>query len=239
MVTKSDIYEWTYIPGATKSRLAESVPVAASRITKSAAGRPWRNVASILAFSGLFLILIPFTALATPHRVSDRQPSLILPPPNEPPPPPPPSGDLLIDDANNSGRSAAPVGLSQSITEVGYGNVLELLRSRSLKRDRLLAVSRECNANSSLNQERRHREYSEDDVDEHWPPQDEPPTDYETQLKPHIADRTPSDTLHGGFIPLNPRGITVRPGERSTIPPTSPLLTPPPGSAAMPYVWRP
>ena len=45
--------------------------------------------------------------------------------------------------------------------------------------------------------------------------------------------------LHGGFIPVNPLGVTALPGERSPIPPTSPLLTPPPGSAAMPYVWRP
>jgi hypothetical protein len=225
--------------GPMKSRLAEIVLVAAGRITKIAAEPQWRNVASILVFFALCLMLVPNTALAATHRASESQRSLILPPPNEPPPPPPPSGDLLIDDADNSGRSAAPVGLSRSITEVGYGNVLELPRSRSLERHRLLALSRECNANGRLNQKRRRGEYSEDDIDEDWPPQDEPPTDYETQLKPPIADRTPSDTLHGGFLPLNPRGVTVRPGERSTIPPTSPLLTPLPGSAAMPYVWRP
>jgi hypothetical protein len=37
-----------------------------------------------------------------------------------------------------------------------------------------------------------------------WPPQDDPPTDYETQLKPPMQTVPPSDTLHGGFIPLNP-----------------------------------
>jgi hypothetical protein len=239
MVKKSEIHEQNYSCAPTKSRLAEIVLVAASSITKIAAAPQWRNVAPILVFFGLCLILVPFTALAKTHRASEWQRSLILPSPNEPPPPPPPSGDLLIDDADNSARSAAPVGLWESITKVDYSNVLELPRSLFLERHRLLAVSRECNANGRLNQERRRREYSEEDVDEDWPPQDEPPTDYEAQLKPPMADRTPSDPLHGGFIPLNPRGITVRPGERSTIPPTSPLLTPPPGSAAMPYVWRP
>jgi hypothetical protein len=240
MVKNSQIHDRNNICGRTKSRLAELVLVAASPITKIAAAPQWRNVAPILVFFGLCLVLVPFTALAKTHRVFEWQRSLILPPPNEPPPPPPPSGDLLIHDADNSARSAPRVRLWKSITEVNYyGNVLVLPRSRFLQRQRLLAVGREYNANDRLNQERRRGEYSEEDVDEDWPPQDEPPTDYETQLKPPMADGTPSDTLHGGFIPLNPRGITVRPGERITIPPTSPLLTPPPGSAAMPYVWGP
>ena len=143
MVKNSEIHEQNYMCGPMKSRLVDIVLVAAGRITTIAAGPQWRNVASILVFFGLCLILAVNTALATTHRASESQRSLILPPPNEPPPPPPPSGDLLIDDADNSGRSAAPVGLSHSITEVGYGNVLELPRSRSLERHRLLALSRE------------------------------------------------------------------------------------------------
>src|SRR5215471_2672364 len=81
MVKNFEIHEQNYMCGPVKSRLAEIVLVATGRITKIAAGPQWRNVVSILVFFGLCLILVPNTALATTHRASESQRSLILPPP--------------------------------------------------------------------------------------------------------------------------------------------------------------
>jgi hypothetical protein len=55
--------------------------------------------------------------------------------------------------------------------------------------------------------------------------------------EPLTSGSSSGQAAPGGFIPLNPRGVIVRPGRGGPIPPTSPLLTPPPGSAAMPGVW--
>jgi hypothetical protein len=208
-----------------------------SSLIKLRAALEWRNVVPILVLLGLCLTLGPLTAVAKAHREPDWQRSLILPPPNEPPPPPPPGEDLLID--YDESAELAGTKLCDSSAQADYSNVLELPRSTFLQRHRVLAVNRQYKANGQLNHKRLRREYSEEAVDGDWPPEDESPMNNEPDLTLPPAARTPPDRSHGGFIPLNPRGITVRPGERSPFPPTSPLLTPPPGSSAMPYAWRP
>jgi hypothetical protein len=208
-----------------------------SPLIKVRAALERRKIVPILTFLGLCLILGPLSALAKPQRAAEWQRSLILPPPNEPPPPPPPGEDSLLDYADNS-VELGETNLCNSIAQAECGNVLELPRSILVERHRLLAVNHEYKANRHINHERLRRKYSEEDVDE-WPPEDGPPTDYERDLKLPPPERAPLEPSTGGFIPLNPRGITVRPGERSPFPPTSPLLTTPPGAAAMPYVWRP
>jgi hypothetical protein len=196
-----------------------------------------RKIVPMLTFLGLCLILGPLSALATSHRAAEWQRSLILPPPNELPPPPPPGEDLLLDYTDNS-AGLGETNLCNSIAQAECGNVLELPRLIFVERHRLLALNHEYKANHHINHERPRRQYSEEDVDE-WLPEDGPSTDYERDLKLPPPERAPLEPSTGGFIPLNPRGITVRPGERSPFPPTSPLLTTPPGAAAMPYVWRP
>jgi hypothetical protein len=196
----------------------------------------WRNVAPILVLVGLCLILGPLTAFAKVHRASESQRSLILPPPNEPPPPPPPV-ELSID--YNESAELAGTKLCDSIPQAECGNVLELPRSIFLQRHGVLAFNREYKADDQLNHKSLRREYSEEDVDGDWLPENESPMDNEPDLTLPPADRTPLEPSTGGFIPLNPPGITVRPGESSPLPPTSPLLTTPPGSSAMPYVYRP
>jgi hypothetical protein len=171
------------------------------------------------------------------HREAEEQHSLILPPPNEPPPPPPPADASSVD--YNESPESAETNVCNSSAEADCGNVLELPRPLFLQRRRLPAVNREYNANGQLNNNRLRPEYSEEDVDENWQPEDEPKSEYEPNPKRPPADRAPLQRSTGGFIPLNPRGITVRPGERSPLPPTSPVLTTPPGSSAMPYVYRP
>jgi hypothetical protein len=192
-----------------------------------------QKIVPILILLGLCLILGPLSALAKwPGDAT------ILPPPNEPPPPPPPGGDLLLDYANNSAR-LGETNLCNSIAQAECSNVLELPRSIFVERRRLLAVNHEYKATHHIDHERPRPSYSDDDVAGEWPPEDEPPTDYERDLKLPSPERAPLEPSTGGFIPLNPRGIAVRPGERSPFPPTSPLLAIPPGAAAMPYVWRP
>jgi hypothetical protein len=208
-----------------------------SPLIKVRAALEWRKIVPILTFLGLCLILGPFGALAKPQRAAEWQQSLILPPPNEPPPAPPRGEDLLLDYAHSS-VELGETNLCNSIGQAECGNVLELPRSIFVERHRLLAVNHEYKANRHINHERLRRKYSEEDVDE-WPPEDGPPSDYERDLKLPPPEPAPLEPSTGGFIPLNPRGITVRPGERSPFPPTSPLLTTPPGAAAMPYVWRP
>jgi hypothetical protein len=220
-----------------KTQSSATLLINFSPLTKFRAALEWRNVVPILVLLGLYLTLGPLTAIAKAHREPDWQRSLILPPPNEPPPPPPPGEDLLID--YDESAELAGTKLCDSSAQADYGNVLELPRSIYLQRHRVLAVNREYKADGQLNHKRLRREYSEEDVDENWPPEDESPMDNEPDPTLHPADHTPLKPLTGGFIPLNPRGITVRPGERSPFPPTSPLLTPPLGSSARPYAWRP
>jgi hypothetical protein len=239
MVKNSETSEpnFTYIRTQMKTQSSAILLIDVSPLIKVRAALERRKIVPILTFLGLCLILGPLSALAKPHRVSESQRSLILPPPNESPPPPPPGEDLLLDYAENS-AGLGETNLCNSIAQAECSNVLELPRSIFVERHRLLAVNHECKANRRINHERSCREYSEEDIDE-WPPEDGPPTDYERDLKLPPADHAPLEHSPGGFIPLNPRGITVRPGERSPLPPTSPLLTTPPGAAAMPYVWRP
>jgi hypothetical protein len=85
----------------------------------------------------------------------------------------------------------------------------------------------------------RPRDYSDDDNTRIEPSEDEPLNDYPNVQAPSVTwDSSRIAPLRGGFVPLDPRGITVRPGDRSPIPPTSPLLTPPSGTAAMPFGGR-
>jgi hypothetical protein len=239
MVKNSETSEpnFTYIRTQMKTQSSAILLIDVSPLIKVRAALEWRKIVPILTFLGLCLILGPLSALAKPHRASEWQRSLILPPPNEPPPPPPPGEDLLLDYADNS-VGLGETNLCNSIAQAECGNVLELPRSVFAERHRLLAVNHEYKANRHINHERPRRDYSEGDIDE-WPLEDGPPTHYERDLKLPPADHAPLEHSTGGFIPLNPRGITVRPGERSPFPPTSPLLTTPPGAAAMPYVWRP
>lgn len=196
----------------------------------------------ILALLSLLLMLLgPLTLLAKEHRQSVWQRSLILPPPKESPPLPPPSEDL-VEYADNSADSSDTVTPYNAIAERGFDNILELPRTVVFPRRRLLALDRKHNANGAVEHDTRRCEYSEDDADREDSQADQPAMDGYPGLKappPPPEDANTFGASHGGFIPLNPRGITVRPGERSPIPPTSPLLTTPPGSAAMPYVWSP
>jgi hypothetical protein len=192
---------------------------------------------------------------------------LILPPPNEPSPPPPPGEDLLRHYSSaDLVNSRPPVNLSTFNGEgEGANRVLELPRSLVFRRRRLLVANYDHRPGRRARYDKRLHEYAEKDANQTGTQDDEPGMDYDPDLQlppgtdydpevqlppgmdydPHV--QLPSTTRgpvgvtgsHGGFIPLNPRGITVLPGERSSIPPTSPLLTTPPGSAAMPYVWRP
>ena len=118
-----------------------------------------------------------------------------------------------------------------------YHCVLELPRSLVFRRQRLIVANYD---HLRAKYDKRLREYTEKDANQTETQDDEPGMDYDPDVQ--LPSSTPPvgvTASRGGFIPLNPRGITVLPGERSPIPPTSPLLTTPPGSAAMPYVWRP
>lgn len=191
---------------------------------------------------------------------------LILPPPNEPPPPPPPSENLLNDyssvDLVNS-RPPANLGKFNEDAECA-DRVLELPQSLVFRRQRLLVASYDHRPGRGAKYDRPRRDYSEHDANQTGTQEDEPGIDndpdvgtqedqpgmgyedepgmgYDPDVQLPSTTRGPVGVTgsHGGFIPLNPRGVTVLPGERSPIPPTSPLLTTPRGSAAMPYVWRP
>jgi hypothetical protein len=175
---------------------------------------------------------------AAEHRHLEWQRSAILPPPKEAPPPPPPT-ENLIEYGESSRESSGTVTLCNAAAEPWCGNILELPTSVFFPRHRSLALYRQHKAVRGLEQDRGHCEYSEDDARWVDSQADQPPMGYYSNLKVPPEETTPVDPARGGFIPLNPRGITVRPGERSPIPPTSPLLTTPPGSAARPYVWRP
>jgi hypothetical protein len=67
----------------------------------------------------------------------------------------------------------------------------------------------------------------------------EPPQNYDPRVQaPSLNDDpTSMSPPQGGYVPVDPRGIVIRPGSRSPILPSSPLLMAPPGSAAMPNVW--
>ncbi|HEX4211591.1 MAG TPA: hypothetical protein VHY56_14425 [Candidatus Binataceae bacterium] len=65
----------------------------------------------------------------------------------------------------------------------------------------------------------------------------DPPQNPSAQLPSLNDDSTGNSPTPGGYVPLEPRGIVVRPGSRSPILPSSPLLMTPPGSAALPNVW--
>jgi hypothetical protein len=175
---------------------------------------------------------------ATEHRQLEWQRSLILPPPKEASPPPPPT-ENLVEYGESSRDSSGSVALCKAAWEPRCGNILELPSWVFFPRHRLLALYRRHMAVRGLEQDREHCEYSEDHARWVDSQADQPPMGYYSNLKVPPEETTPVDPARGGFIPLNPRGITVRPGERSPIPPTSPLLTTPPGSAARPYVWRP
>jgi hypothetical protein len=175
---------------------------------------------------------------AAEHRHLEWQRSAILPPPKEAPPPPPPT-ENLIEYGESSRESSGTVTLCNAAAEPWCGNILELPTSVFFPRHRSLALYRQHKAVRGLEQDREHCEYSEDHARWVDSQADQPPMGYYSNLKVPPEETTPVDPARGGFIPLNPRGITVRPGERSPIPPTSPLLTTPPGSAARPYVWRP
>jgi hypothetical protein len=220
-----------------KTQSSATLLINFSPLIRLRAALEWRNVGPILVLVGLCLTLGPVTAFAKVHRASESQRSLILPPPNEPPPPPPPAEDLLID--YDESAELAGTKLCDSIAQAECGNAPQLPRSTFLQRHGVLAFNREYEADGQLNHTRLRREYSAEDVDGDWLPEDESPMDNEPDLTLPPADRTPLEPSTGGFIPLNPRGITVRPGERSPLPPSSPLLTTPPGSSAMPYVYRP
>jgi hypothetical protein len=205
----------------------------------------------------------------TASSLEDRRAAtvpLILPPPNEPPPPPPPSEALLRDYSSvDMVDSRPPVHLSNFNGEGECANrVLELPRSLVFRRQRLLVASYDHRPGRRAKSDKLCREYSENDVNQTGTQEDEPGMDYGPNRGTQEAEpgmgyegepgmgyepevQLPSTTRgpvgvtgsQGGFIPLNPRGVTVLPGERSPIPPTSPLLTTPRGSAAMPYVYRP
>ena len=184
------------------------------------------------------MVLGRSTLLAKEHRQSEWQRSLILPPPKEQPPLPPPTGDW-VEYADISADSSGAITLCHAITEPGCGNILELPRSVFFRWHGMLVRYRKHRANGALEHDTERWEYSEDDADREDSHADQPPMNDFPGLKAPPEDTTTFGAAHGGFIPLNPRGITVRPGERSSIPPTSPLLMTPPGSAAMPYAWRP
>jgi hypothetical protein len=184
------------------------------------------------------MLLGPSTLLAKEHRQSEWHLSLILPPPKESPPLPAPTEDW-VEYADNSADSSGTVTLCNAIAVLGCGNILELPRSVLFRRHGLLVRYRKHKPGRVLEHNTERWEYSEDDADREDSQGDQSPIDDYPGLKAPLENTTTFGASHGGFIPLNPRGITVRPGERSSIPPTSPLLTTPPGSAAMPYVWRP
>jgi hypothetical protein len=214
---------------------------------------------AMVALLAVGLMLRPAIVLANQHRNSERRRSdvtassledrrattvpLILPPPNEPPPPPPPSEDLLRDYSSvDLVDSRPPVNLSNFNGEGACADgVLELPQSLVFRRQRLLVASYDHRPGRRAKYGTLRREYSDNDANQTGTQEDEPGMDYDpdVQLSPSTRGPVGVTGSRGGFIPLNPRGITVLPGERSPIPPTSPLLTTPPGSAAMPYVWRP
>ena len=223
------------------------------------ARRKRRNLMTMVAILTLGLMLRPSAVLARAHRKSLAWGSdavansreghgaatfpLISPPPDEPPPVPPPSADLLMeyssDEADDFGRL---VNLRGFNAEAGCAERVLYLPQLLTFRDHAVPTAHRKRGASPLDDydELRPRDYSEDDNAPIEPPEDGLPKDYDPEVQaPSSRDSLSVTAPRGGFIPVDPREIRVRPGDRSPIPITSPLLTPPPGTAAMPDGWRP
>ena len=223
-------------------------------------GSKRRNVITMIAIVTLGLMLRPSAVLAKAHRKQDGWRSdaaassneghgaaispVILPPPDEPPPPPPPSEDLLSEYSSNKSAEdfRRSVNLHGFNAEAGCAQrVLDLPQLLAFH-DQVVPTAHSKHQASPFDDydELRPRDYSDDDNTPIEPSDDEPREDYDPNVQAPSASRDFSHMAppSGGFIPLDPRGITVRPGDRSPIPPTSPLLTPPSGTAAMPDGWR-
>jgi hypothetical protein len=222
-------------------------------------GSERRNVITMIAIGTLGLMLRPSAVLAKALRKSEGWRSdaaassnegrgaaispVILPPPDEPPPLPPPSEELLSEySSDKSGDSRHSVNLHGFNAEAGCAQrVLDLPQLLAFHDQVVPIAQREYQASPFDDyDELRARDYSDDDNTPIEPSDDEPREDYDPNVQAPSASRDFSRMAppSGGFIPLDPRGITVRPGDRSPIPPTSPLLTPPSGTAAMPDGWR-
>jgi hypothetical protein len=223
-------------------------------------GSKLRNLMTMVAILALGLMLRPSAVLAKAHRKSEGWRSdaaaishgghgtailpVILPPPDEPPPPPPPSEDLRSE--YSSDESAGDFGRSVNLrgfnAEAGCAErVLDLPQLLAFH-DHVVATAHPKHQASPFDDydELRPRDYSDDDNTRIEPSEDELLKDYDPNVQAPSAtwDSSRIAPLRGGFVPLDPHGITVRPGDRSPIPPTSPLLTPPPGTAAMPFGGR-
>jgi hypothetical protein len=203
-----------------------------------------RNVRAITAILTALLIL-PSSAVAGVHHkfvssvsaLSDADSTYLRPPPNEPPPPPPP-GEALLSDRSSSksvGDAEGARNLHQFNAEGARAEqVLSLPQVIHVRTGLVQTAKREDRANRFDNcDELQPGDYFEYDDSTIEAPESRDP---EIQA-PSTSGAYSGNAAPGGFIPLNPRGVIVRPGAGGPIPPTSPLLTPPPGSAAMPGVW--
>jgi len=240
-----------------KSHQSMTIGIGSNPITN--ARRKRRNIMTMVAILTLGLMLRPLAAPARAHRKSEGWRSdaaansreghgastfpVISPPPDEPPPAPPPSADLLMeyssDEADDFGRL---VNLHDFNTEAGCAERVLYLPQLLTFRDHAVPTAHRKRGASPLDDydELRPRDYSEDDNAPIEPPDDGLRKDYDPDVQaPSSRDSLSVTAPRGGFIPVDPREIRVRPGDRSPIPITSPLLTPPPGTAAMPNGWRP